>query len=528
MLLSGLNGGVAPRDPGRHTSTLDDSQLGNGAHARGAAFVVGVCTLALCAWVGCGPDASQNTPTPADASASDGPLRPAFCARMRPDAIHDALCLGAPPVIRSLHDLQDLLQIETDPLGHYAPAAPAPDGLRVPKAAVLLAHSTALPGHFVSPINPRAIIMGGSRTIMAYQRGVQRAELATLENDTGAFHFYLLSFTQACNQQADGCKPGDLYTPRVESDWTNTEIRDDEDLKDTPFDCRQCHQRNRASATLLMHELQSPWTHFFEQLAEAGTVSGGSPLPGVRGADLLRDYLQAKADEPYAGLSMDTIAHTSAFVLETTAGTQPLVFDAAMIETERFPFGPDGRSTTAQPSPTWNSAYQAFKRGEQLALPYIEPRASDPDKQARLSEAYARYRTGELDADDLPDLADIFPDDPLVRAQIGLQTEPGATAADALIQACGSCHNDVLDQTISRARFNIDLARLERSELDLAIERIERTQSLPGAMPPPEARQLAPDARARLLDCLRGSERASDFDAQLQHAATLGMASVGE
>ena len=102
-----------------------------------------------------------------------------------------------------------------------------------------------------------------------------------------------------------------------------------------------------------------------------------------------------------------------------------------------------------------------------------------PTSRRTLTDAYRRYRAGELAADELPDLADIFPDDPLVRAQIGLQTEPDATPADALIQACGSCHNDVLDQTISRARFNIDLARLDRAAIERAIERIE--------LPPPRA-----------------------------------------
>jgi hypothetical protein len=39
-------------------------------------------------------------------------------------------------------------------------------------------------------------------------------------------------------------------------------------------------------------------------------------------------------------------------------------------------------------------------------------------------EAYRRYRQGELSDDELPDLSDIFPDDPKVRARIGLQTVP--------------------------------------------------------------------------------------------------------
>jgi hypothetical protein len=116
----------------------------------------------------------------------------------------------------------------------------------------------------------------------------------------------------------------------------------------------------------------------------------------------------------------------------------------------------------------------------------------------------------------LPELSDIFPDDLLTRARIGLNTEPGATAPEVLVQACGNCHNDVLDQTISRAHFNI--GRMDAAERALAIERIER--SGPGVTPPLEARQLTPEARARLLAYLRSEAD----DPLLQYAAQRGMA----
>ena len=91
---------------------------------------------------------------------------------------------------------------------------------------------------------------------MAFQRGVQQIELAARARDRTGFDFYLLRFKQACNERASGCSPGDLYTPRVEADWTSTQIDDDEALKNTPSDCRQCHQRGLAEPKLLMRELQ--------------------------------------------------------------------------------------------------------------------------------------------------------------------------------------------------------------------------------------------------------------------------------
>jgi mono/diheme cytochrome c family protein len=209
--------------------------------------------------------------------------------------------------------------------------------------------------------------------------------------------------------------------------------------------------------------------------------------------------------------------------LESTVGSdQPVLFDAPGIENERFPFN-DGYPDEPGPSPTWQAAYDAFKRGEQLALPYLEVRVTDPDKLADRSEAYVRYRNAELDLDELPDFADVFPDDPQTRARIGLQTEPDASAEEALIQACAGCHNDVLDQTISRARFNVDLWKLDRAELAVAIERIQRKPGSRGVMPPPEARQLDPEARARLLDYLERDPLAAEPDQRLQRAAAMGM-----
>jgi cytochrome c553 len=403
----------------------------------------------------------------------------------------------------------------------------APDSADTSYSAVgfvLLGLSTSLSGHGVSPINPRLVFMGYD-TFLAFQRGAPRVEVATLARDGSTYNFYLLTFTRACDQSSAGCSPAELYTPRFETDWTSVVIQDDEDLKDTPSDCRQCHQRGRATSMLLMREISGPWTHFFEPLQ--ATISD-PPLPGVSGSDLTHDYELAKGEEPYGGVTVTLVTASSPEDLEIRVGeAQPLVFDSGLIENELFPYGPNGYPAQALPSPTWQAAWEAFKRGEQLALPHADARPTDPQKQARLTEAYARYRAGALSADELPDLSDIFPDDPHTRAQLGLQTEPDATPPDALIQACGSCHNDVLDQTLSRARFNIAIARMDRAELDTAIDRIGRDRSAPGVMPPPDARQLDQDVRTQLLDYLRRSAWPNDDIARLDHAARLGMAGGG-
>lgn len=476
--------------------------------------LVGSCLLVSC-------DSGSGTGTSA---APPDIERPGFCARADEDAVRDVFCTDAPPEVTGLSDLQRLLNLHPHADDPDFPAVGDPmtdNPFAAAGRVAVMSHSTSLSGHLVSPINPRTIIMGSS-ALMAFVRGVQRIELISGSRLTGSLNFYVVSFEQACNDSDEGCKPGDLYTPRLESDWKRVRVHDGEELKNTPLDCRQCHQRGTERASLLMRELESPWTHFF---APSGI---GFTSPGVNGSDLMDDFLAAKGDELYGGYDLSSLSLITPFILQMRVPTaQPLYFDSLNIMRERYPLGPDGSSTEEQPSPIWENAYEAFKRGEQLALPYFGQRATDPEKQRTLTAAYRRFHEGELDADDLPDLADIYPDDPMLRARMGLQTEPGASAEEALIEACGSCHNDVLDQSISRARFNIDLSRMGRAELDLAIDRILRDAGEPGAMPPPEARQLDSEALERLVELLREEHDTRDPDPRLQHAARVGMTGGG-
>jgi hypothetical protein len=360
------------------------------------------------------------------------------------------------------------------------------------------------------------VLLLGRDVFMAFQRGVQQVELAALDHDTGHVNPYLVTFRQACNDA--GCTPGDLYTPALERGWAKVELRDAEDLKNTPADCRQCHQRARPTAALLMRELRGPWTHFF---APATVSPEYQPPDWPTGRELALDFLAAKGNEIYAGMPTIAGGHTAGISLQSRVDPgQPIEFASQQIAAELAAYDAGTRPRSA----TWDKAYQAFKRGELLPLPHFLQRPTDPDKQAALTAAYQRFRAGEVGPEQLPDLSDIFPDDPQVRAELGLATEPDASPAELLIQACGSCHNDVLDQSISRARFNIALDRMSRGELDLAIERIERAPDASGVMPPPDTRQLEATGRARLLDYLRRGERSAEDDALLEHAAQQGMA----
>lgn len=477
---------------------------------------------------------------PRDASVAPMTVAaPDFCARPGDDAVRHVFCSPTPPRIASLQDLLSALDFDLNRsvstgYGDGTVVAARDDyerisGVRLTLAAVLLGHSTALSGRVVSQINPRAILIGAD-TLIAFQRGVQQIELASRSLVPGAFeryNFYLVSFRQACSEADAGCSPGDLYTHRVEVDWTSVRVEDDEQLKNTPADCRQCHQRGSESPILLMREFDGPWLHFFG--ADRDDVEKVF-YPEPTGVDLVRDYRYAKVGESYATIPVATLRGTTALSLELRCtASQPLLFPSIKVLNERWPLDADGGWAAApQPTPSWEQAYQAFQRGEQLALPYFEARATDPEKLRRVSDAYRSYLDGGLGAAELPDLADVYPDDPKKRAAIGLQNLPGASPAQALVQTCGSCHNDVLDQTISRARFNIDLAKMSAAEREVAIDRLGRPATDPLAMPPAGGRQLDANARAALVEYLRGDTRSPEDAALLSRAARLGMAVVPE
>jgi hypothetical protein len=448
---------------------------------------------------------------------------PELCLRPGSDAVRDLFCGTEAPQIGSLYDLQsrlglvfqeaDLGPVDQLPMVAFYEDFPA-------LALVLLNTSTALSGRLVSTLNPRAIILARPAT-MAFNRGIQRVELLSRDREDSYLNFYLVTFEQACNASAAGCSPGDLYTPRVESDWTSVRIEDDEQLKNTEFDCRQCHQRGLEHPIMLMRELDGPWTHFF--MPDQDQPEGN---PEASGVDVARAYYLAKGDEPYGNIPWAAIRATVGFTLQSVVERpQPLVFDGSAVFNERWPWT-KGRGYPAEPeaSATWYREFENFRRGEHLALPYFDPFPSDRDKLAELTEVYQRFRGGEISADELPDLGDVYPDDPQTLAEIGFQTEPGATPAQTLVQACGSCHNDVLDQTISRARFSIDLTRLDRAALDLAIARIELPFDAPGHMPPRESRQLDANALEPLVGYLRDARLSADEGALLRRAAQIGMA----
>jgi hypothetical protein len=388
-------------------------------------------------------------------------------------------------------------------------------------------HSTSLSGRAISAINPRMIAgrvehpafdqnenslaprsMGVDPSLLgvalAYTRGEQFVEIMVRDRADSELRFYLLAYRQACNDSPEGCRPGDLLTPEAEKNWTETSLYDERDLANTVLDCAPCHQTNGPGTEkfLRMQELREPWTHWFGKSSEGGRA-------------LLADYEAAKGDEEAFGLTaggLMTRANPVSLELQAVYGgpnNQPNPFDSATIEAEvRDSAAALGGAqpvdnTISGESATWRAGYEAARRGEAITFPYHDVKVTDPVKLAQMTDYYRAYRTGQLDPELLPDIREVFPDDPQRLAEMGFTTNPGATGEEVLLEACSMCHNARLDQTVSRARFRADLVGLDRLEKDIAIARILLPESDPQHMPPARLRFLSAEARRRAIDVLR-------------------------
>jgi mono/diheme cytochrome c family protein len=455
-------------------------------------------------------DAAAPDAPPAHAYADWGdpfaelPKGPEHRARVcesdqKDDVVHRVFCAENPPEITSLRDLQGAFGLDPDQLGGFSGSA-------------LTGHSTSLSRRAVSAINPRAILFRlvvnlldeAAGTVefvtLAFSRGEQFAEIA-IDHDK-EFRFYVVRFQQECNERPEGCTPGELLTEGIERDWRDVTLYDEKSLANTVLDCATCHQPDGPDSPkiLRMQEFDDPWTHWFF-----------NSTPGGRA--LVDDYTAAKGDESLAGLPREDIGGISPGGLETLVGGrnhyQPNPFESELIEKEVVESAAaDGGNQPLDnrvrgSSPTWQAAYERSKRGEFIPVPYHNVKVTDPDKLARMTEAYQAYRNGDLDVRALPDLRDVLPDDHAQLAEMGISTEPGLSGEEVLIQACSQCHNERLDQGLSRARFRADLQGVSRAEKEVAIGRLMLPPSNVHAMPPARLRVLSPEAKARAIEALR-------------------------
>jgi hypothetical protein len=398
----------------------------------------------------------------------------ALCSRGYGDMISTRLCQGqSPPVLTSLGDLRALLGLTIDP---NLTTGPQPN-----VRFTFNGHSTALPQRHVSPINPRQFVFtipnpgspgpaNQNFQVLAFARGEAFVEL--LANDPTAndeLRFFVIRFHPQCEQTAAGCNFADLYTPTIESNWTAWSVYDDGDLANTTLDCKSCHQPGGPGTQKIMRmqELNGPWLHwFYEEIPENHAQETA--------------FLAAHQNELYGGVPNALIEPSRPFALHNLIvnngfGNQPNEFDSMVIRQELMTNGT---------SPTWNALYDRVVRGLEIAVPYAGVPQTDPAKIAAMTQAYRDVMNGVLPRDQMPDLRDVFRDD--LEDEMSHRPKPGLDGRGILVHMCSRCHNSRLDQTLSRANFNVDnLDNLPRAVKDKAIMRLQ--------MPPADIRKMPPD-----------------------------------
>jgi hypothetical protein len=457
------------------------------------------CLLALFVFA-CGNDAGTSSDDTPDASVtppgSGDPLEglptgvaqwQALCAKGYGDMITAKLCAGtAPPPITSLVDLEQLLGLRVLPNPNNDPAINA--NVRV----TLTGLSTGLGLRTVTPLNPRAFVMttpnltaaNPSYQVLAFARGEPFVELVANDPQAQTLRFFLVRFHLACEPS---CSFGELLGPSVETGWTDYTVYDDATIKNTTMDCLNCHQPGGPSTRKLlrMQELANPWAHWFyiEHQSNAATMN---------------DYHAAHGTEAYAGIPQAAINPSRPISLQRIVtnngfGTQPNAFDTNVIE---------GEMRASGQSPTWNSLYAKSVAGMEIPTPYFGVPQTDATKTASAIAAYQQMRAGTLPVTQLPDITDTLLDSAL--ADMSIRPKAGLDGRGILTHMCRMCHNPQLDQTISRAMFDIDkLDSLSRVEKDEAIKRLLLPDTDRRKMPPPRFHVLSDAERQLAIDELK-------------------------
>jgi hypothetical protein len=452
-----------------------------------------LCLLILTG--GCGDTRSgDDTPSP-DARVTtieDDPLAglptgveqwQKLCARGYGDSITTTFCAGAssPPALTSLHDLQELLGLRVLPNPNNAPQVNP--NVRL----TLTGHSTGLGLRTVTPLNPRAFVMttplqsapNARYQVMAFSRGEPFVELVANDPAAQTLRFFLVRFHLACEPD---CTYGDLLGPGIERGWTGYTIYDEQAINNTTMDCLSCHQPGGPGTKKLlrMQELANPWAHWFyiEHAANKLTMD---------------DYHAAHGLDEYAGIPGAAIdpsrpASLQRLVTNNGFGAQPNAFDTTKIETEM---------TMTGQSATWNQLYAKSVAGTEIPTPYWGT-TTDPAKMSAAIAAYQQMRAGTLPAAQLPDIRDTLKDSAL--ADMSIRPKPGLDGRGILVHMCRMCHNSSLDQTVSRAGFDIDrLDTLSRQKKDEAIARLQLPERDRRHMPPARFHVLSDAERALVI-----------------------------
>jgi hypothetical protein len=410
----------------------------------------------------------------------------ALCAKGYGDIITQKFCANSsPPVLTGLADLEALLGLTVQP---------NPNGdttINTNVRVTLNGASTGLGIRKVNPITPRAFLMTPPSTngvanqtyqVMSFARGEPLVEMVANDPAAKTLRFFLIRFHPACEPN---CNFADLETQTIESGWTDYTIYDDATINDTTLDCLACHQSGGTSTPkmLRMQELINPWGHWFYP-ERPQTLA------------IVQAFQAAHPTESYAGVPYQNVMATRPFVLMQLAqnngfATQPNAFDTLTINNEIAASGS---------SATWNALYANAVAGNAIPPPYYT-NTFDPTKLQAATTAYLATAAGTLPRDQMPDVEDTILDSAL--ADMSIRPKAGLDGPGILVHICQTCHNSRLDQTISRANFNVEnLAQMSRAEKNLAISRLQLPTDDRHAMPPARFHELSDAERALVIATL--------------------------
>lgn len=343
-------------------------------------------------------------------------------------------------------------------------------------------------------------------TALAYVRSAKTFVEIVSQDPVQGLRFYLVKFDLAC-EASGSCNPADYMQQSAESNWQNVSFYEDKQLKNTPMDCTSCHQPKGPSSQkhLLMIETQDPWSHWFHPNRPCGKT-------------LYQDYASARnVEAAYMGLSTLEVANSDpgklqAFVENNGSfGAQfgnNIYSSSQILYDTGLTAGQPENNATPGVSPTWQSLYDQRVTGANrlafggTALPYHDCKQSDPAKLPGLVANFKGVVAGTIPKAQSLDLSAVNLSTPEALSKRFLTTAPGHTTAQQIMaNACVSCHNNNLDQSISRAGFNAqDLTKNSAYMYGVAMGRIKRGAHDMRKMPPANFMELKTNEIQILLD----------------------------
>jgi hypothetical protein len=479
------------------------------------------------AWLAATPGCSGKTgeseaPSTSDVSAEDvwltaigtGPeqLR-RLCDRGATDRVATVLCNESSNHITSLQELYRALRLDQ------------PEKRRLATTT----HSLGLSARIVSPANPRTIVFTDSTAkdghffepeetvAIGFNRGEQMVELVALDPATYEYNFYLLRFTQSCNDTH--CTAEDLLSERVESGWRNWSVYSDRDLVDTPLDCLSCHLPFGAGTRkiLQMRQVIDPWMHWADFRGGDERMCPQPPPEGVTPQVIITsdglDLLQALEGPTgtYAGVPVADLqaalsgSNLTTFLVDAEnlirfSGVPEYPYEQQNFYTrevlcERFYTGT---------SPTWDlDRSKSVARG--LPEPYYTPDVLSADSRAALAAGRTAFLKDKRDGAFELAASLIAPE---AASAIGFVPRPQDTAPDILSGLCVRCHAHDTDPALRRAAFDAQaLDSVEPATFAAVRGRLTLPKTSAGVMPPHRVGELPDWAITRVLDYL--SERCS-------------------